>query len=178
MVRKIYQVTQKDKKQLAFSPSSLILANNFLPVNLSRRTMKSDLVEPKSLPRWITLPLGLVLFPFTLLCILGSAIMLLAPNVPPSIFTISIGSVFLIGSIWVSLLLFRLIVSNPKKSKGFVSPVVLRIIGVLFVAMPIMALAVGTFMDKPVIYSIQAIIYFCVAAQLFRIANIRANKKV
>ena len=140
--------------------------------------MESELVEPKSLPRWITLPLGLVLFPFTLLCIVGSAIMLLAPNVPPSFFTVSIGSVFLIGSIWVSLLSFRLIVSSPKKSEGFVSPVALRLIGVLFIAMPIMAVIVGTFMDKPVIHSVQAIIYFCVAAQLFRIANVRDNKKV
>ena len=140
--------------------------------------MESELVEPKSLPRWITLPLGLVLFPFTLLCIVGSTIMLLAPNVPPSIFTVSIGSVFLIGSIWVSLLSFRLIVSNPKKSKGFVSPVALRLIGVLFMSMPIIAVIVGTFMDMPVIHSVQAIIYFCVAAQLFRIANVRASKKV
>jgi len=28
-----YQVIQKDKKQLAFAPSSLILANKFLPLN-------------------------------------------------------------------------------------------------------------------------------------------------
>ncbi|MGX1113686.1 hypothetical protein ACSSVW_003115 [Pseudoalteromonas sp. MBR-15] len=103
---------------------------------------------------------------------------MLAPNVPPSVFTVSIGSVFLIGSIWVSLLSFRLIVSSPKNRKGFVSPIALRLIGVLFIAMPIMAVMVGTFMDKPVIHSVQAIIYFFVAARLFRIANFRASKKV
>ncbi|GMM86991.1 hypothetical protein MTsN2n4_42210 [Pseudoalteromonas sp. MTN2-4] len=140
--------------------------------------MEPELAEPKSLPRWITLPLGLALFPFTLLCIVGSAIVLLAPNVPPSIFTVSIGSIFLIGSIWVSLLAFRLIVSNPKKSNGFVSPAALRLIGALFIAMPIMSVIFGTFMDKPVIHSVQTIIYFFVAAQLFRISNTRASKKV
>jgi hypothetical protein len=140
--------------------------------------MEPESVEPKPLPRWVTIPLGLVLFPFTLMCVVGSAILLLAPNVPPSFFTVSIATLFLGGSLWVSLLSFRLIISNPSKSKGLVSPLALRLIGVLFISMLILSIFVGTFMDKPIIYSIQTIIYFCVAAQLFRMAKLRASNQV
>jgi len=54
----------------------------------------------------------------------------------------------------------------------------LRLIGVLFISLPILSIFVGTFMDKPIIYSIQTIIYFCVAAQLFRMAKLRASNQV
>lgn len=54
--------------------------------------------EEKTLPRWVTIPLGIVLAPFTLLCVIGSASLLLAPRVPPSILTVSLGTIFFAGS--------------------------------------------------------------------------------
>jgi len=138
--------------------------------------MEPELIEPKVLPKWVTLPLGVILFPFSLMCITGSLIMLLAPNVPISIFTIIIGSLFLFGSVWVSLLSFRLIFSSYNKGKDLVSPNGLRAVAILFFCIPILAIVLGTFMDKPFVYSVQTIFYFFIAFRLFSFARFRENK--
>lgn len=128
-------------------------------------------IEPRPLPRWITFPLGVVLVPFTLLCVFGSALTLVAPNVPPSLLTVSIGSLFLAGSLWVFYLSLRLLFVSPKGNAKFISPVGLRIIALVFVAIPITSIALGTFWEKPVIHSLMTVGYIGIVLGLWGMAE-------
>lgn len=130
-------------------------------------------LEPKPLSRWVTVPLGLLLAPFTLICVIGSAIILLAPNVPPSVLTISLGTIFLAGSIWVFLLSLKLIFANPKNNSHFIPPIGLKIVGLIFAIIPIVSLILGTFWEKPVLHSIMTIAYIGIVLKLWVLANYR-----
>ena len=130
--------------------------------------------EPQSLPRWVTIPIGLVLASFTLLCVVGSAIILVALNVPPSILTVSLGSLFLIGSLWVFYLSLRLIFANPKGDSKFVSPNGLRAIALVFAVIPIISMGLGTFWEKPIIHTIMTMAYIGIVIRLFSLAKHRA----
>lgn len=130
-------------------------------------------IEPKLLPRWVTIPLGLLLAPFTLLCVVGSAIILLAPNLPPSFLTVSLGSLFFAGSIWVFVLSLRLIFINPKGNSSFISPRGLRVLALVFAIIPIASLALGTFWEKPVVHTIMSIAYIGIVLRFWALANHR-----
>ena len=132
-------------------------------------------IEPKPLPRWVTIPLGIVFAPFTLLCVIGSAILLVAPNVPPTLLTISLGSVFLAGSLWVFYLSLRLLFVNPKGKSKFVSPLGLKVIALIFAAIPIISIVLGTFWEKPIIHSIMAIAYIGIVLRLWGVASHRSQ---
>ncbi|WP_374535656.1 hypothetical protein [Chitinimonas taiwanensis] len=130
-------------------------------------------IEPAPLSRWITLPLGLVLTPFTFLCAFGSSTLLYAPNVPPTFASITISSIFFIGSLWVFYLSLRLVFVNPKGKSSFINPTGLRAFGLVFALIPIVSLVTGSFWDRPFVYGIMSIIYFGVTMKLFSIAKIR-----
>jgi len=132
-------------------------------------------IEPKPLPRWVTIPLGIVLAPFTLLCVVGSSILLLAPNVPPTALTVSLGSLFLAGSLWVFYLSLRLLFVSPKSKSGFINPIGLRAIALVFAAIPIASVILGTFWEKPVIHSIMTVVYIGIVSRLWRMAKHRAQ---
>jgi hypothetical protein len=135
--------------------------------------MDKNIKESDYLPRWVTLSLGLVLLPVTLLCVAGSLMILLAPSVPPSALSISIGSVFLVGSIWMSALVFRLIFINPERNRALLSPNGFRVIGLVFAGIPIVSIALGTFWQNPILHSVMTVAYIVIAAQLFRLAKER-----
>ncbi len=132
-------------------------------------------IEPKPLPRWVTVTLGLLLVPFTLICVVGSATLVIDPNVPRSILTTGLGSLFLIGSLWVFYLSLRLIFSNPKSKRKFVSPIALRLIAMVFLAIPLLSLYLGTFWEKPVVHSLMTIGYLGVALRLWELSKYREN---
>ena len=129
--------------------------------------------EPKPLPRWVTIPLGIFFVPSTLMCVIGSLSLLLAPNVPPSAFTISLGSLFLAGSLWVFFLSLRLIFVSPKSTSKFISPNGLRASALVFAVIPIVSLVLGTFWEKPVVHSIMTIAYIGFVLRLWGMANVR-----
>lgn len=132
-------------------------------------------IEPRSLPRWVTIPLGMVLAPFTFICVIGSSVILLAPNVPPSMLTVSIGTLFLSGSLWVFYLSLRLLFVSPKSKTSFISPIGLRVIALVFAAIPIVALILGTFWEKPLIHSIMTLAYISIVFKLLGIAKHRTE---
>ena len=132
-------------------------------------------IEPKPLPRWVTIPLGLLLTPFTLICVIGSATLLVAPNVPPSLVTISLGSVFLGGSLWVFYLSLRLLFVNPKTKSKFISPFGLRAVALVFAVIPVVSIIVGTFWEKPIIHSIMTIAYVGIVFRLWGMAGQRVT---
>ncbi len=129
--------------------------------------------EPKPLPRWVTIPLGLFLAPITLICVIGSLSLLLAPNVPPTAITVSISSLFLAGSLWVFFLSFRLIFVDPKSKSKLISQNGLRAIALVFAVIPIVSLVLGTFWEKPIVHSIMTIAYIGIMLRLWGMANER-----
>lgn len=132
-------------------------------------------IEPKPLPRWITIPLGMLLAPFTLICVIGSATLFVAPNAPPSLITVSLGSIFLGGSLWVFYLSLRLIFINPKTKSKFISPVGLKAVALVFAVIPVVSIMVGTFWEKPIIHSIMTIAYIGIVFRLWGIAGQRGK---
>lgn len=100
---------------------------------------------------------------------------LVAPNVPPSLLTISIGSLFLSGSLWVFYLSLRLLFVSPKSNAKFMSPVGLIIIALLFVAIPVISVALGTFWEKPIIQSLMTIAYIGIVLRLWGMADQRGQ---
>ncbi len=131
--------------------------------------------ESKPLPRWVTILLGIVFTPFTLICVIGSAVIILAPSVPPSFITVSLGSIFLAGSLWVFYLSLRLLFVNPKSSSKFISPVGLKLVALAFAAIPIISLFTGTFWEKPLVHSSMTIAYIGVVFRLWGMANLRRS---
>lgn len=132
-------------------------------------------IESKPLPRWVTIPLGILFTPFTLICVIGSATLLLAPNVPPTLLTVSLGSVFLAGSLWVFYLSLRLLFVSPKSKAKFISSVGLKVIALVFTAIPIISIVIGTFWEKPVIHSIMTIAYAGIVLRLWGVSKHRAK---
>lgn len=129
--------------------------------------------EPDTLPRWVTIPLGLLFTPFTLLCVIGSATLLIYPNKPLSILSVSLGSIFLGGSLWVFYLSLRLLFVNPKSRTKFLSPFGLKVISLVFAAIPIISLATGTFWEKPIVYSFMTVSYIGIVSYCWVLANHR-----
>ena len=134
-------------------------------------------IEPKPLPRWITLLSGVVLLPFSGLCVISSGFILIAPQSADRFLTTTIGSVLLLGSLWVLHLSVRLLFISPKSGKKFIHPLGLRISALIFILIPVISIAVGTFWEKPIMHSIMSIVYFMVAAQLLGIARNRQDSK-
>jgi len=132
-------------------------------------------LESEPLPRWVTIPLGLLLAPFTFICVLGSFTLLFLPDVNPAI-SLSIGGIFFAGSLWVFFLSVRLIFVNPKSKSKFISPNGLRAIALVFFLIPIISLALGTFWEKPLIHSIMTIAYIAVVLRLWSMAKDRQDK--
>jgi hypothetical protein len=134
-----------------------------------------DQEEEKTLPRWVTIPLGVVLAPFTLLCVIGSASLLLAPRVPPTVLTVSLGTLFLAGSVWVFVLSLKLVFFNPARRRGFISPFGLRVIAGIFAIIPVAALISGTFWEKPVLHSAMTVGYIFIVLRLLGMAKSRSE---
>ena len=130
-------------------------------------------IEPRPLNRWITVLSGIVLLPFSILCIISSGFILIAPDASPNLFTVSIGSLLLLGSIWVFYLSIRLLLVDPKSHKKFINPSGLKISALIFILIPVVSLLTGTFWEKPILHGMMVFIYFGIAMQLFNIAKHR-----
>ena len=85
------------------------------------------------LPRWVLIPFGIVFLPITFLSSIGSLFLIISPNavgnvsnVPITVLKVVVGSLFLIGSLWGTYLLLRMIFVNPNKA-NFTSPFGLRV---------------------------------------------------
>ncbi|MDP1932797.1 MAG: hypothetical protein Q8L60_15200 [Gammaproteobacteria bacterium] len=171
----------KSQQTVSISELIALLKNNRLGTSTrylvkARMSMENyEEIEPKTLPRWVTIPLGMVLAPFTLICVIGSSALLLAPNVPPSFLTVSLGTLFLAGSLWVFYLSLRLLFVSPKGQASFITPIGLRAIALVFALIPIVSLLLGTFWEKPLIHSFMTTVYIGLVLRLWGIAKHRAQ---
>src|SRR5256885_14135780 len=81
-----------------------------------------DIPEPEDireveLPRWIQVPIGIVLSLFTLLCGFASAYLLFVPNKRAPILAFVVGVTLLLGCAWVLEKCFRLITGRRSEER-------------------------------------------------------------
>ncbi|MCG8380475.1 MAG: hypothetical protein MI865_13515 [Proteobacteria bacterium] len=131
--------------------------------------------EPQPLPAWLTIVVGIFLLPICILYIIGSITVIFIPDPPYPIFNIIGGSLFVALSILMTTFIFRLTFNIKRKTPGLFTPLVLRIIGICATLIPIIALLVGSFWDKPIIHSFMTISYILVAISLWKLA---ANREL
>lgn len=134
-----------------------------------------DNIEPPSLSRWITVPLGLLLAPFTILCVAGSLMLLLSPNIEPTLMSLSVGGTFLAGSVWFFYLSLLLIFGNPKRKVSFIGPLALRVIALIFTTIPLISFISGTFWEKPIVNTILTAAYLSVVVKILSMAKHRSK---
>src|SRR5438876_9085123 len=81
-------------------------------------------VSEIELPRWVQVPVGIVLSLFTLLCGFASAYLLFVPNKKAPILAFVVGFILLLGCLWVLAKCFRLIrarARSPKKARKYIT---------------------------------------------------------
>ena len=128
------------------------------------------------IPPWVTVSVGLLLIPIVLLCIAGSIMVILIPNPPNPIFNLVGGSVMTALSVWGLGLVARLAFNKRRRTGGLFSPFALRVISVGAILIPITALILGAFWERPVIHTLMAISYMLAASNLWQMASRRQRK--
>ena len=121
-------------------------------------------------PRWVQVPVGVVLGLVVLICAVGSATLLISPPVRSPALGVVLGTVLLIGCLWVLEKCFRL-VSGRKNRGGLMAPRSLRAVALLL--LPLGGLFTGYFVSHPYVAIPQAIIYTGVFVALRRLATER-----
>lgn len=114
--------------------------------------------EPKALPRWVQILIGLVLFPLLLPCLAGSLMLALLPNEKAPVLATVAGILMALMTIWLFAICFRL-VSGRRVSGGLVGPRALRSFAWLFLLLPLGGLFTGYFAAHTLWAVIQSAIY-------------------
>ena len=130
------------------------------------------LVGEKDVPRWVQVPVGVVLGLLTLLCGFASVIFLFAPNKKSPILTIVVALILLFGCLWVLEKCFRLL-TGRKNRGGLMTPNTLRVLGFFFLVLPVAGLFTGYYDDMGPVAIFQAVMYFFVFLGLRALARKR-----
>lgn len=122
---------------------------------------ESPLLEVREieLPRWIQVPIGIILGLFTLLCGFASAYLLFVPNKKAPILAFIVGLVLLLSCVWVLAKCFRLI-TGRKHRGGLMSPRALRIASICLLALPVIGLFTGYYREMGAVAIFQVVMYF------------------
>jgi len=128
------------------------------------------------LPRWIQVPIGIILSLFTLLCGFASAYLLFVPNKKAPILAFVVGLVLLLGCVWVLAKCFRLI-TGRKHRGGLMSPSALRIVSVCLLVLPVIGLFTGYDREMGAVAIYQAVMYLFGFLGLRTLARKREGQK-
>lgn len=133
-----------------------------------------DKMEPedKHLPRWVLVPVGVLLGLFTLLCLVGSATLIFAPSEKAPILAPVVGVVCVIACFWVLEKCFRLITGKKNKG-GLMSPNTLRAVGWFFLLLPVGGLFTGYFTTHTLFAVVQTAAYISIFFGLRALAAFR-----
>ena len=116
-------------------------------------------VGEKEIPRWIQVPIALVLGLLTLLCGFASVILLLAPNKKSPMLAIVVGLILLLSCLWVLEKCFRLL-TGRKNQGGLMTPSTLRVVSFFFLVIPVAGLFTGYYREMGPVAIFQAVMYF------------------
>jgi hypothetical protein len=106
-------------------------------------------VGERDLPRWIQIPVGVVLGLFTLFCAFATVDMLLLPgkkSSPSPILAVAVVLILLLVCLWVLGKCMRL-VTGRKKHGGLLSSMVLRVVAVFLLIIPVAGLFTGYYRE-------------------------------
>jgi len=129
-------------------------------------------VREIELPRWVQVPIGIILSLFTLLCGFASAYLLFIPNKQSPILAFLVGFVLLLGCLWVLAKCLRLI-TGRKYRGGMMGPRALRIVSFCLLALPVIGLFTGAYRGTGALRVFQAVMYFLGFLGLRRLARER-----
>jgi len=137
---------------------------------------ESELGEAREieLPRWVQVPIGIVLSLFTLLCGFASAYLFFVPNKKAPVLVSVVGASLLLGCLWVLAKCCRLI-TGRKKRGGLMSPRALRVVSFFLLVFPVAGLFTGYYRERGVIAIFQGVMYFFGFFGLRALARKREN---
>ena len=119
---------------------------------------ETENVREIELPRWVQVPVGIVLSLFTLLCGFASAYLLFVPNKRAPILAFVVGFILLLGCAWVLEKCFRLI-TGRKKRGGLMTPRALRVVSFFLLIFPVVGLFTGYYREMGAVAIYQAVMY-------------------
>jgi len=125
--------------------------------------MADRLLLPESrereLPRWVQIPIGLVLTFLTLLCGFAALVFLFTPTKKSPVLPIVVGLILLLGCFWVLEKCFRLL-TGRRNQGGLMSPNALRVVSLFLLVLPIAGLFTGYYRKMGAVAIFQAVMYF------------------
>jgi hypothetical protein len=113
------------------------------------------------LPRWIQVPVGILLALFTLFCAFAAIDMVVLAGIkssPSPILAVAVVLILLFACYWVLVKCFRL-VTGRKTRGGLLSPTVLRIVAVFLLIIPVAGLFTGYYREMGPLAIFQAVMY-------------------
>ena len=126
----------------------------------------------KDVPRWVQVPMGLVLGLLTLLCGFASVTLLLDSSEQSPILAIVVGLVLLLGCLWVLEKCFRLL-TGRKNRGGLMSPNTLRVVSCFLLVLPVAGFFTGYYREMGPVAIFQAVMYFFGFLRLRALARTR-----
>jgi hypothetical protein len=125
--------------------------------------------ESPTLPRWVQIVVGLVLFPFTLLCVAGAASIFGIPKVQADPLLQLLAALICLLCVWAAALAFRLLFGFRGRY-GLIGPVALRLIAVAAIGLIIGGLFTGVWAEHPVRSGLLSVSYILIAMRLWQLA--------
>ncbi len=127
------------------------------------------------LPRWVQVPVGLMLALFTLFCAFASLSLLQSPHKKNPIFVVTVAVVLLLGCLWVLEKCFRM-VAGSKKPGGLLSPRTLSLLSYICLALPLVAVFTGYYREYRAAIIVQAVVHALIFLKLRSVARQREAK--
>jgi hypothetical protein len=109
-------------------------------------------------PRWIQIPIGIVLGAILIICLAGSVMMVFLPNEKAPVLAPIFGILMALTSLWAMSKCLRLITGRRLKG-GLISPKALRAISWLFLLLPVGGLFSGYFISHTLQAIMQTVAY-------------------
>jgi len=125
--------------------------------------------ESPSLPRWVQIVVGLLLLPFTLLCLVGAATIFGVPKVQADPLLQLLAAFICLLCLWAVALAFRLLF-GIRGRYGRMGPIALRVIAVAAIALIIGGLFTGVWFEHPLRSGLLSVSYVLVAIRLWQVA--------
>jgi hypothetical protein len=141
-----------------------------IPVMISEETVKKDGEGPdipqlslyeKELPRWVQVPVGIVLGLVILFCGFAviSLLLMRYKYAPSLLLLVAVGLLLLLGCYWILAKCIRLITGRRKRG-SLLSPRTLRIVSFFLLILPVVGLFTGYFREMGGVAIFQAVMYF------------------
>lgn len=128
---------------------------------------------PAGLPRWVQIPVGLLLGSFTLLCLVGSLTLALGTNEKAPVLAPLAGILMSLACLWILSMCLGLILGR-RNSGGLMGPTALRIVAWFFLLLPVGGLFTGYFVSRPLLGLLQTAAYVGIFFGLRKLANERS----